>query len=93
MEQSDDDVSVLRAVYRVIGLSPRELWLRYVALGGNADELSVDAQLHGVIALPPGEFNVLAHAVNEEVDDLPEAASTPRVPYKRVTADEESNRR
>lgn len=93
MWQPDDDVSILRSLQGVVGLSSRELWLRYVALGGNADELAVDAQLHGLLELGPGEFNVLAHALNEEVDELPEAPFLPRVLYKHVAADEDRHRR
>ncbi|MGY1617075.1 hypothetical protein ACI797_10055 [Geodermatophilus sp. SYSU D00691] len=66
------------SAYRRTGLTVRDAWLRYLALGGNADEVSVDAQLHGLAVLSPGEHNVLAHALNEELDDL--ADPGPRVP-------------
>lgn len=84
-----DDLLILRAVYSAVALPIREVWLRYVALGGRADEISVDAQIHGVLDLSAGEFNVLAHALNEEADELPEAASLPRVPYKQAFAEED----
>lgn len=66
------------------GLTVRELWLRYLALGGNADEVWVDAVLDGLLDLPPGEYNVLAHAVNEALGDLPGAAGLPRVALRPV---------
>ncbi|MGY1603125.1 hypothetical protein [Geodermatophilus sp. SYSU D00815] len=80
----------LAAAHRRTGLTVRELWFRYLALGGNADEVSVEGQLHGLFDLPPREFNVLAHSVNEELDDLADAG--PRVPM-RPLAHEELHRR
>jgi hypothetical protein len=69
-------------------LTTREIWIRYLALGGNADEVSLDAELHGLLALPPGEYNVLAHAVNEALDDLPPSARGPRVAYLHPTSEQ-----
>ena len=61
------------------GLDLEELWLRYVALGGNADPMEVDGYLHGLVLLTPGEHNVLACAVNERLDELGDGHV--RVPY------------
>ncbi|MGY1742793.1 MULTISPECIES: hypothetical protein [unclassified Blastococcus] len=88
MAQDPDDGSAadagpLLAALRLTGLTSRTAWLRYLALGGNLDEVSVEAHLHGVLEIPAGEYNVLAHALNEELDDLPEADRVPRVPYRR----------
>ena len=52
------------------GLDPWGLWLRYVALGGNADQMEVDGYLQGLLLVTPGEHNVLACAVNERLDEL-----------------------
>jgi hypothetical protein len=59
----------LSIAFRVAGLTLRDVWFRYVALGGNADETSIEAQVHGVLSLPAGEYNVLAHSLNEALDD------------------------
>lgn len=77
----------LAAAFRRTGLAVRDLWLRYLALGGNADEVSVEAQLYGLASFPPGEYNVLAQAVNEALDELPDAARTPRVAMVRAAAE------
>lgn len=69
------------AAFRRTGLTVRGLWFRCLALGGNADEVALEAQLCGLMALPPGEYNVVAHALNEALDELPDAAGGPRVPY------------
>ena len=58
-------------------LTVPDLWLRYYALGGDASELEVDAYLNGAIALPALEHDVLAHAINERLDEI----AAPRAPY------------
>ncbi|CCH29511.1 PP2C family protein-serine/threonine phosphatase [Actinosynnema sp. NPDC047251] len=47
-----------------------ELWVRYFALGGNAGLVEVDAYLHGLNGLDRAQRDVLAHAVNERLDEL-----------------------
>jgi hypothetical protein len=89
MSESVRRKSDLRSAYRRTGLPSRELWFRYLALGGNGDELSVDAQVHGVLELPAGDYNVLAHAVNEALDDLPAPEREPKIAYRQLVRDEE----
>ena len=59
------------------GLSVSELWLRYFALGGDAGEMELDAYLNGAIAFPPLQHDLLAHAINERLDEI----APPRAPY------------
>jgi hypothetical protein len=54
-----------------------ELWLRYFALGGEASEMEVDAYLNAAIALPAIQHDMLAHAINERLDEM----APPRAPY------------
>jgi hypothetical protein len=54
-----------------------QLWLSYFALGGEADQFEVDAYLNGVMALPPLQHDILAHAINERLDEI----APPRAPY------------
>lgn len=56
-----------------------EVWLRYFSLTGHADEYELDAYLHGLITLPPMECDIVSHAVNELIDEVPVA---PRAPYR-----------
>jgi hypothetical protein len=51
-------------------LTVDELWMRYFALGGEAGLFEVDAYLNGLGDLPGGQRDVLAHAVNERLDEL-----------------------
>ena len=52
------------------GLTVAELWLRYFALGGMSTPLEVDAYLHGALAAPDNDYDVLAHAINERFVEL-----------------------
>ncbi|MGY1826240.1 hypothetical protein [Blastococcus sp. SYSU DS0541] len=58
-------------------LTVQELWLRYLALGGNHDEFDVDGYLQGVLPLDTLEQDMLAVAVNERLDELYRAARVP----------------
>jgi hypothetical protein len=51
-------------------LSIDDLWLRYFALGGEADRFELDAYLNGAIALPPLQHDVLAQAINERLREI-----------------------
>jgi hypothetical protein len=83
----------LTSAWSRTGSTTREMWLRYLALGGNADEVSVAGQLHGLVELPPGEFNVLAHAVNETLDDLPVHRRGERVAHRDLRSELDAQRR
>ena len=58
-----------------------ELWVAYFALGGNGGKYEVELYLNGMGSMSAHEHNVLAHAVNEGLADLP---SPPRAPYRQL---------
>jgi hypothetical protein len=60
------------------GITAGELWLRYFSIGGSAGEYEVEAYLHGLHSLPVLQRDLLAHAANELIDELP---PIPRAPY------------
>jgi hypothetical protein len=84
--------SALASAYRRTGLSAREAWFRYLALGGNADEIWVEFQLSDLLRLPPGEYNVLAQALNERLDELPAFRRGPKVALQDLRVDSRSPR-
>jgi putative methionine-R-sulfoxide reductase with GAF domain len=51
-------------------LDLQQLWLRYVALGGNAGPLELEAYLTGLLPLDPYDEAVLAQAVKERLAEL-----------------------
>lgn len=67
------------ASLRHADVSIEELWLRYFTLGGHAGQFEVEAYIHGAMALPPLQRDILAHALNERLDEL--YSGTPRAPY------------
>jgi hypothetical protein len=75
----------LHEAYEASRLTVPELWLRYFALGGEASEMEVDAYLNGALALPAFQHDMLAHAINERLDEI----EPPRAPYSKdfVTLD------
>jgi hypothetical protein len=66
----DDGRGGLEEAREAAGLSLRDLWLRYIALGGASDVVEVDAYLHGILAPTAHERDVLAHALNERFMEL-----------------------
>jgi hypothetical protein len=63
-------VNPLEAARKEIGLSLDDLWIRYFALGGNAEPLEVNGYLSDLLTLEIREHNVLALALNEAFSDL-----------------------
>jgi hypothetical protein len=77
----EEQGSALREAFRHADLTLEELWLRYFALGGDADLVSVDAHLEGLLSLPRPEVDMVALAINERLDEL---IAQRRAPYSRA---------
>lgn len=60
------------------GLTTGELWARYFSIGGSAGEYEAEAYLHGLRSLPALQRDLLAHAANELIDEIP---PLPRAPF------------
>jgi hypothetical protein len=73
--------TALQQAFRHTDLSLEELWMRYFALGGDADLIAVDAHLSGLIPLPRPQGDVLALAINERLDEV---LAQRRAPYSRA---------
>jgi hypothetical protein len=54
-----------------------DLWLRYFSIGGIVGEYEVDAYIESLLSLPPIERDLLAHAANELIDELPPPLRAP----------------
>jgi len=77
----DPQLAGLRDAYAHTRLTLEQLWMRYFALGGTADLVDLDACLAGLVPLDPDQNELLAHAVNERLDEL---IQEHRVPYRRM---------
>ncbi|WP_461169620.1 hypothetical protein [Arthrobacter sp. Z1-15] len=67
----------LRLALTQAGLGTSQLWMKYFSIGGEAGEYEVDAYLNGSLSLPPLQRDILAHAANELIDDLPPRLRAP----------------
>lgn len=81
---AEEQQRLLAACFARSGLSPEQLWMRYFALGGSLSLLELDAYLNGLTTLPRVDRDMLAHAVNERLDEL---AGPPRAPYSHSVPD------
>ncbi|MEC5201211.1 hypothetical protein RCH21_003469 [Arthrobacter sp. PL16] len=77
--EENDQRQGTAAAIRASPFTLQEVWLRYFSLAGDVDEYEVDAYLSGMIVLPPAERDLIAHAVNELIDEIP---ALPRAPYQ-----------
>jgi len=77
----EEQRTALERGWRNADLTLDQLWTRYFALGGNLDPVDVEAFLAGLVPLPAAERDMLAHAVNERLDEL---RWQRRVPYSHV---------
>ncbi|SEF20784.1 Stage II sporulation protein E (SpoIIE) [Amycolatopsis pretoriensis] len=75
---------LLTACFARSGLTLEQLWMRYFALGGSQSLLELDAYLNALTTLPRVDRDMLAHAVNERLDEL---AGPPRAPYSHSVRD------
>jgi stage II sporulation SpoE-like protein len=80
----DEQQRLLVVGYQRAELTMEQLWLRYFALGGDAGLMEVEAYLHGLMPLPALQRDILAHAINERLDEL---VWSRRVPYNRTIRD------
>lgn len=81
---ADEQLHALDVAVRRADLSMEDLWVRYFTLGGDAGMMEIEAYLNGLMELPSGQRDVLAHAVNERLDDV---TTRLRVPYSRTLRD------
>ncbi|WP_235783376.1 PP2C family protein-serine/threonine phosphatase [Amycolatopsis orientalis] len=79
---ADEQRRIVAACFARTGLTVEELWLRYFALGGDVSELELDAFLRGLADLPRIQRDMVAHAVNERLDEVTEGR---RAPYSGGT--------
>ncbi|WP_051476794.1 GAF domain-containing protein [Arthrobacter sp. Br18] len=61
------------------GVDLDDVWMNYLSMGGSCGDVEVAAYLHGLLLLDPLERDLIAHAVNELLDDT--ASTDSRAPY------------
>jgi hypothetical protein len=73
-------------------LTIHDLWLRYLALGGNHDAFDIDGYLQGLLPLERSEAHVLAVALNERLDEVHRASLIPLPTAPPFEADSDARR-
>jgi hypothetical protein len=68
---------------RIVKLDVPTVWMRYFELTGDADEIDVDAYLHGLTYLAPLDRDLVSHAINELINEM----TPPAAPYSDELAD------
>jgi hypothetical protein len=74
------EADVLDAGRRRAGFSIEELWLGYVAMGGNEGLNTIQGHLSGTVAISDSQHDMLVHTVNERFVDL---GGDHSIPYRR----------
>ncbi|MFD5245401.1 PP2C family protein-serine/threonine phosphatase [Amycolatopsis sp. NPDC058340] len=83
--QAEEQRRLVAACFARTGLTVEQLWLRYFALGGDVSEGELRAFLRGSSSLPRIQRDMVAHAVNERLDEISGAR---RAPYSRDTGED-----
>jgi hypothetical protein len=73
-------------------LTVQDLWLRYLALGGNQGAFEIDGYLQGLLPLETSQERVLAVALNERLDEVHRAALLPLPTAPPPEADSDARR-
>jgi hypothetical protein len=78
-EEEETQRALITAAITASGLSCWDVWRRYVDYTGIVNLFGVRAYFGGLVSLPVEECNLLAHAVNELIDERP---PPPRAPHR-----------
>ncbi|WP_253904356.1 hypothetical protein [Arthrobacter sp. Br18] len=73
----EDERLLLAEALNQAGYTVGDLWLKFFAIGGSVGEYEVEAYLSGLILLPPLQRDLLAHAANELINELPPPLRAP----------------
>jgi hypothetical protein len=65
----DRDRLSLHAGMSASGMDYHELWLRHLAVSGDATEFELEAYLLGLLRPDPFQYNLIAQAINEHFVD------------------------
>jgi hypothetical protein len=76
-DESNVHAQAIREAMEESGIPLGEVWMRYFSFTGAAGEYEIDAYLNGSLELPAYERDLLAHAVNELINELPPRRKAP----------------
>jgi hypothetical protein len=70
---------LFEAARKRAGWTVQQLWVGYLAVGGSRDAFEIEAYLYGLGPLSDDQQDILATAVNEQLDDIYRAACVPYI--------------
>ncbi|GAB5077227.1 hypothetical protein [Arthrobacter sp. AD-310] len=76
-EDPEKQAQATRQAMDEAGLPLHIVWMRYFSFTGSAGEYEVDAYLNGSLKLPAHERDLVSHAVNELIKELPPPRMAP----------------
>lgn len=77
VEKPEYQAQATREAMEEAGIPVNAVWMRYFSFTGAAGEYEIDAYLNGSLELPAHERDLVAHAVNELVKELPPRRMAP----------------
>ena len=75
-----EQAQATREAMQESGITLSAVWMRYFSFTGAAGEYEIDAYLNGSLELPAHERDLVAHAVNELIKELPPRRMAPYSP-------------
>ena len=78
--QPSEQAQATREAMQEAGITLSAVWMRYFSFTGAAGEYEIDAYLNGSLELPAHERDLVAHAVNELIKELPPRRTAPYSP-------------
>lgn len=76
-EDPEKQAHATRQAMDEAGLPIHAVWMRYFSFTGSAGEYEIDAYLNGSMNLPAHERDLVSHAVNELINELPPPRMAP----------------
>ncbi|EWC63191.1 Serine phosphatase RsbU, regulator of sigma subunit [Actinokineospora spheciospongiae] len=73
----DEQWRHVSAAFEQTSLPLEQLWLRYFSIGGTMGLMEVEAYLHGLMPMPVPQRDMLAHAINERLNEIDVPQSAP----------------
>jgi hypothetical protein len=77
IDDPDEQAQATLEAMEEAGLSLHVVWMRYFSFTGAAGEYEIDAYLNGSMELSAHERDLVAHAVNELIKELPPRRMAP----------------
>ncbi len=75
-----EQAQATRQAMEEAGITLSAVWMRYFSFTGAAGEYEIDAYLNGSLELPAHERDLVSHAVNELIKELPPRRMAPYSP-------------